>query len=96
MNCQHTAVAAPAAGIKLECSQCLKEERDRYKAALEGIVREARGTADHCCMVYAKEALATSDFPLPRCNHGHALKDHAGERLEPTCGCRFTSESRKP
>lgn len=27
-------------------------------------------------------------YPLPRCRHGHALKDHAGERLEPSCGCR--------
>lgn len=28
------------------------------------------------------------DHPLPRCQHGSALRDHAGERLEPPCGCR--------
>lgn len=27
-------------------------------------------------------------YPLPRCRHGHALRDHAGECLEPSCGCR--------
>ena len=27
------------------------------------------------------------DFPLPRCHHGSALRDHAGERLVPVCGC---------
>lgn len=26
--------------------------------------------------------------PLPRCIHGHALKDGGGEILEPPCGCR--------
>lgn len=26
--------------------------------------------------------------PLPRCKHGSALRDGAGERLEPSCGCR--------
>lgn len=26
-------------------------------------------------------------YPLPRCPHGNALEDGAGERLEPSCGC---------
>ncbi len=26
--------------------------------------------------------------PLPRCEHGHALRDGAGEGLWPPCGCR--------
>lgn len=26
--------------------------------------------------------------PLPRCEHGNALRDHAGDVLEPSCGCR--------
>lgn len=26
--------------------------------------------------------------PLPRCGHGNALKDHGGNLLEPSCGCR--------
>ena len=29
------------------------------------------------------------DYPLPRCEHGMALLDHAGERLEPPCGGRY-------
>lgn len=28
------------------------------------------------------------EHPLPRCEHGGALWDHSGERLEPSCGCR--------
>jgi hypothetical protein len=27
-------------------------------------------------------------YPLPRCPHGSALRDGAGEILEPRCGCR--------
>ena len=34
--------------------------------------------------------------PLPRCAHGQALKDHAGELLEPSCGCRATMAKREP
>ena len=26
-------------------------------------------------------------YPLPRCEHGSALRDRSGARLEPTCGC---------
>lgn len=26
-------------------------------------------------------------YPLPRCDHGNALRDHAGENLFPSCGC---------
>ena len=29
------------------------------------------------------------DHPLPRCRHGQTLRDAAGEKLEPPCGCRF-------
>lgn len=29
---------------------------------------------------------------LSRCQHGSALRDGAGERLEPPCGCRAESE----
>lgn len=28
------------------------------------------------------------DHPLPRCEHGNALRDGGGEALEPLCGCR--------
>jgi hypothetical protein len=31
-------------------------------------------------------------FPLPRCIHGHALKDHSGEKLAPSCGCTYNKE----
>lgn len=29
-----------------------------------------------------------TNHPLPRCPHGSALRDGAGEALEPPCGCR--------
>jgi hypothetical protein len=31
---------------------------------------------------------AETYYPLPRCPHGNVLEDHAGDTLEPTCGCR--------
>jgi len=34
-------------------------------------------------------AFVQQHYPLPRCVHGHALKDHAGDLLEPSCGCRL-------
>lgn len=27
------------------------------------------------------------NHPLPRCEHGQALRDHSGELLDPPCGC---------
>ncbi len=30
--------------------------------------------------------------PLPRCKHGKALRDHAGDRLELSCGCTAKSD----
>lgn len=30
--------------------------------------------------------------PLPRCRHGKALRDDAGDWLEPSCGCRFPKD----
>lgn len=27
------------------------------------------------------------DYPLPRCKHGNALQDGAGDKLAPSCGC---------
>lgn len=37
-------------------------------------------------------AFAEAVGPLPRCPHGSALKDGAGEVLEPPCGCRATAD----
>lgn len=28
-------------------------------------------------------------YPLPRCKHGQAMRDHGGELLRPTCGCKL-------
>lgn len=33
-----------------------------------------------------------NNYPLPRCEHDHALRDHSGEALEPPCGCRAVAE----
>lgn len=29
-----------------------------------------------------------TNYPIPRCQHGNAIKDGAGDLLEPPCGCR--------
>lgn len=34
--------------------------------------------------------------PLPRCKHDNALRDGAGELLEPPCGCRFDKSAAAP
>lgn len=33
-------------------------------------------------------AFVATHYPLPRCVHENALRDHSGEPLEPSCGCR--------
>ena len=42
-------------------------------------------------LAVAHLAAATDELgqnhPLPRCAHARALRDHAGEMLEPPCGC---------
>ena len=35
----------------------------------------------------AAVAFVETHHPLPRCPHGHALRDHGGERLSLPCGC---------
>lgn len=30
--------------------------------------------------------------PLPRCEHGHALRDHGDDFLWPPCGCRHAED----
>lgn len=37
---------------------------------------------------------AEKHHPLPRCVHGNALQDHAGDLLEPSCGCRWGKQIR--
>lgn len=42
------------------------------------------------------EALEFAErYPLPQCIHGNTILDGAGERLEPTCGCRADAEEPK-
>lgn len=36
----------------------------------------------------ALREVEANGWVLQRCNHGNALVDGAGEKLEPTCGCR--------
>lgn len=38
--------------------------------------------------LHAANVETERDHPLPRCEHGSALRDGAGEALEPPCGCR--------
>jgi len=39
-------------------------------------------------------AFAEKISPLPRCAHGNALQDQAGDLLEPSCGCRWGKQIR--
>lgn len=39
-------------------------------------------------------AFAESVNPLPRCPHDNALRDGAGEALEPPCGCHISQADR--
>ncbi len=34
-------------------------------------------------------------YPLPRCPHGSAVMDHAGDFLLPPCGCTHPEYQRK-
>lgn len=35
------------------------------------------------------------EHPLPRCQHGAALRDHSGEVLAPPCGCQLALQAPK-
>jgi hypothetical protein len=59
---------------------------DRLRAA-SAFVLEQKAVVELAAAVKLAEAY----FPLPRCKHGSALADHAGEQLEPSCGCRRTT-----
>lgn len=43
------------------------------------------------CQIAALAAatkFVNQNYPLPRCDHGTATRDHAGDFLYPSCGCR--------
>jgi len=43
--------------------------------------------SDAIARLYAAVEYVNKHHPLPRCPHGHALADGAGEKLLPSCGC---------
>jgi len=82
----------------------LREENARLREALEKARKFIGQTEDykigsmgasHVVGVLTDAiAWANENFPLPRCRHGKALRDGAGEMLEPSCGCAALSKEK--
>lgn len=39
--------------------------------------------------LHAANEEVSQKYPLPRCKHGNAMRDHGGEVLRPPCGCKL-------
>lgn len=70
------------------CAELLRlaDENKKLKERvmeLEGILDLSQATAK-----------LNREHPLPRCTHGVALRDHAGNILEPDCGCYLATGCR--
>ena len=63
-----------AVGFNEDCLFCGFKDRAASKQDPVEDLRKAVADVEH-------------DHPLPRCEHGAALRDHAGEVLAPPCGC---------
>lgn len=46
-----------------------------------------RPLKDQVADLSAAVAKVEESHPLPRCRHGNAVRDHAGDQLAPSCGC---------
>lgn len=73
-------------GIK----RCLEAGND---APLRLIIDAAREDARVYADTHKSEGGPAGLDPLPRCIHDVCLLDGSGEVLEPTCGCRWTTEN---
>ncbi len=63
----------------------------RYDGCICGPTLRALGLHSERCDIARLGAavdLLEKNHPLPRCAHGNALRDHAGDTLEPSCGCK--------
>jgi hypothetical protein len=49
---------------------------------------QAAAAAESTAGLANATAALSRERPLPRCEHGQALRDHGGDTLEPPCGCR--------
>lgn len=62
---------------RVTCKFCLRVlEMQKERASIQRL---------HNAVEFAERV-----YTLPRCEHGSCLRDHAGELLEPDCGCRFS------
>ena len=52
-------------------------------------MQEVRARIDDARALREAIAFAERTDTLPRCEHGSCLRDGAGERLQPPCGCRL-------
>lgn len=71
-------------------AEAVKLRTEGFSARCQSI-----GGGEHRVFIREADALAVStafanrsENALPRCAHGAALRDGAGEALEPPCGCR--------
>ena len=53
------------------------------------VVNFSDGTKHHAdgSELLAATQFSNENYPLPRCKHGKAMEDHAGNVLELPCGC---------
>lgn len=91
-------IVSPEAGLTL-CKRasasvnCTSDPVDRYGE--EEICRTclARHKKKPVRVLADAVAYVNEHHPLPRCDHGNALSDHGGERLEPRCCYPTPAES---
>lgn len=63
-------------------------QMDMQKARDEAVKKLKTGNKD-IDDLHNAIAHVNTNHPLPRCSHGNAMRDHAGDILEPSCGCRL-------
>lgn len=91
-HCDEYALDGKVTCGRAECS--IKEYEDKRAGAaldLAAAVAFAKEQHDDLAILQAVNDYVAKNYPLPRCDHGNALRDHAGELLFPSCGCRLAS-----
>lgn len=79
---------------KVTCGRALcrlQEMQKKDRADLVAAVAFAQTDQQAVARLQAVNDYVAKNHPLPRCDHGNALQDHAGELLFPSCGCQMAS-----
>ncbi len=89
-HCENYALDGKATCGNSTC--CIKEQEDRNALAdLKAAIVFAQSAGDPVAGLQAVNDYVAKNHPLPRCDHGNALRDHGGELLYPSCGCVMAS-----